>query len=85
MSGREHLNPEGSPRLPETPAYVSNAADSQVDNMELKTIAELAYTYWEDRGRPWGSPEEDWLRAEAQLKRSRGYGYVIEVQRFDRR
>ena len=27
-------------------------------------VAKLAYHYWEDRGRPFGSPEVDWIRAE---------------------
>jgi hypothetical protein len=27
-------------------------------------VAKLAYQYWEERGRPFGSPESDWLRAE---------------------
>jgi hypothetical protein len=31
-------------------------------------IAALAYTYWADRGRQGGSPEEDWLRAERELR-----------------
>jgi hypothetical protein len=45
--------------------------------MELKLVAELAYRYWEDRGRPWGSSEEDWFRAEDELKKSRrDYGRV---------
>ena len=74
-SSGEHL-PSGSPRLPETRAYLSNHAESQLDNMELKLIAELAYRYWEDRGRPWGSSEEDWFRAEHELRRSRGYGFT---------
>jgi hypothetical protein len=30
-------------------------------------IARLAYSYWQARGCPEGSPEEDWLRAEAEL------------------
>jgi hypothetical protein len=30
-------------------------------------IAKLAYSYWEARGCQGGSPEEDWLRAEAEL------------------
>ena len=30
-------------------------------------IARLAYSYWQARGCPDGSPEEDWLRAEADL------------------
>lgn len=31
-------------------------------------IARLAYSYWEERGYQGGSPEEDWLRAERELK-----------------
>jgi hypothetical protein len=30
-------------------------------------IALLAYTYWEQRGRPSGSPDEDWFRAEQEI------------------
>jgi DUF2934 family protein len=30
-------------------------------------IAQLAYTYWTERGRPHGSPEVDWHRAVATL------------------
>ncbi len=30
-------------------------------------IAELAYSYWEARGRQGGSADEDWLRAEREL------------------
>ena len=31
-------------------------------------IAALAYSYWEQRGRPVGSPCEDWFRAEQELR-----------------
>jgi hypothetical protein len=31
-------------------------------------IAQLAYSYWEARGRPDGSAEEDWFRAEQELQ-----------------
>jgi len=31
-------------------------------------IAQLAYSYWESRGCHGGSPEEDWLRAEQELR-----------------
>ena len=31
-------------------------------------IQRLAYQFWEDRGRPWGSSEEDWFRAERELR-----------------
>lgn len=30
-------------------------------------IAQLAYDYWEARGRPLGSPEQDWFRAEQDI------------------
>jgi len=32
-------------------------------------VAGLAYMYWQQRGCPDGSPEEDWFRAEADLRR----------------
>jgi hypothetical protein len=31
-------------------------------------IARLAYSIWESRGRQGGSAEEDWFRAEKELK-----------------
>lgn len=34
-------------------------------------IAQLAYQYWEARGRPLGSAEQDWLRAEGDLMMER--------------
>ena len=34
-------------------------------------IAVLAYSYWEDRGCQGGSPQEDWLRAERELRSRR--------------
>ena len=34
-------------------------------------IAVLAYSYWEDRGCQGGSPDEDWLRAERELRSRR--------------
>jgi hypothetical protein len=33
------------------------------DVMLDKEIADLAHHYWEERGRPLGSPEVDWHRA----------------------
>ncbi len=34
-------------------------------------IAVVAYSYWEARGFRGGSPEEDWLRAEQELRNGR--------------
>ena len=31
-------------------------------------IAQLAEKYWAERGWPEGSPEQDWLRAEQELR-----------------
>ena len=33
-------------------------------------IAKLAYSYWEARGCQGGCPEEDWIRAENELRNS---------------
>ena len=32
-------------------------------------IEKLAYRFWEERGCPIGSPEEDWLKAEREFDR----------------
>ena len=45
-----------APAAPETAAAVP------------EQIAHLAYSYWEARGYQGGSPEEDWLRAEQELR-----------------
>jgi hypothetical protein len=35
---------------------------------EPEEIARLAYQYWQQRGCPTGTPEEDWFRAEQEIK-----------------
>jgi hypothetical protein len=40
-------------------------------------IAVVAYRCWTERGRPIGSPEEDWFRAEREIKHSRTPGSVL--------
>jgi Protein of unknown function (DUF2934) len=52
---------------PDTPA---KPALTQTDR---SAITNLAYRYWQERGGPIGSPEEDWYRAEREL-RQRGGG-----------
>jgi len=47
---------------------VIKSGDTQ-DRMQ-EAIAGLAYSYWEARGRQDGSAEEDWLRAEAEIRLS---------------
>jgi hypothetical protein len=34
-----------------------------------RAIAELAYHFWQERGCPEGSPEEDWYQAELVIDR----------------
>ena len=36
--------------------------------VDREAVARLAYSYWEVRGFVGGSPEEDWLRAENEIR-----------------
>jgi hypothetical protein len=40
-----------------------------LEDARYQLIAERAYDYWKQRGRPIGSPEIDWLRAEREIDR----------------
>jgi Protein of unknown function (DUF2934) len=48
------------PGSPVNPAAVEIVTESQ--------IAARAYELWQERGRPIGSDQEDWLQAERELK-----------------
>jgi hypothetical protein len=54
-------------------ASPSSATATILDNGAIahEEIARLAHSYWEARGGDGGSPEEDWLRAEQELKARR--------------
>jgi len=54
---------------PDSPPAVETANEG-TDSPQLKTeeIARLAYSYWEARGCQGGSADEDWLRAEEELR-----------------
>ena len=39
-----------------------------VTPMNQVDVAELAYQRWVERGRPQGSPEDDWFEAERELR-----------------
>ncbi|MCE5309955.1 MAG: DUF2934 domain-containing protein [Acidobacteriales bacterium] len=43
------------------------------EQVTREDIAHLAYAFWKERGCQGGSPDEDWFRAESEL-RSRGSG-----------
>jgi hypothetical protein len=54
----------------ETPKKRKPAAKKQTatPTPSREEIARLAEKYWAERGWPEGSPEQDWLRAEQELK-----------------
>lgn len=62
----------------DNPATVK-VARSKADQFSATpyAIAVLAYKFWTERGRPIGSPEEDWFRAEREIKHNRTPGSVI--------
>ena len=58
----------------EAAPVAENSIQNQIEqNIAKRTptyeeIAILAQQYWNERGRPYGSPEVDWLRAEQTLQ-----------------
>ena len=43
-------------------------ANNRPEDLEHEKIALRAYSLWEKRGSPIGSPDEDWFRAEQELR-----------------
>jgi len=41
-------------------------------------IEKLAYQFWEERGRPLGSSDEDWFRAERELRHHFGPSFPLD-------
>jgi hypothetical protein len=60
------------PVLAAMPSAIIAAADgaggSTAPEPKREQIARLAYSYWEARGCEGGSAEEDWARAERELR-----------------
>jgi hypothetical protein len=44
------------------------SAHSAEPVIDREAVSLLAYSYWEARGFTGGSPEEDWLRAEREMR-----------------
>ena len=55
------------PRATKEPAVV-HAAAPPGPRITHEEIARLAYSYWEARQSPHGSAEDDWFRAERELR-----------------
>ena len=75
--GREHRNRarKPSPAAPSSGTAVEGAGaatelrtEAPNHTPESAEVARLAYSYWESRGRQGGSAQEDWLRAEHELR-----------------
>jgi hypothetical protein len=49
-------------------------------NPSREQIERRAYEFWEGRGRPWGTAEEDWLNAERELA-TQSDGILTKVAR----
>ena len=67
----ERMDPETSPPVakPDSPPAMETANEgSDHPQLETEEIARLAYSYWEARGCQDGSAEEDWFRAEQELR-----------------
>jgi hypothetical protein len=56
------------PAAEPAPAAAASALETAAPPPASEQIAHLAYSYWEARGYRGGSPEEDWLRAEQELR-----------------
>lgn len=61
-------SPPGSRRARYAPAVLDKPKTPVVAQPDGESVAELAYRYWQERGCPIGSPEEDWYRAERELR-----------------
>ena len=38
------------------------------DDQQRRAVEVLAYSLWERRGRPWGTPDMDWFMAQAEIQ-----------------
>ncbi len=56
------------PKEARTGKRVSSLQPDAVENAPENEIAALAYHLWQDRGCPIGSPEDDWFKAESELR-----------------
>ena len=65
ISAEVHTTPLKAPVFASKATSSPESLSASVSVQER--IALLAYTYWEQRGRAGGTPEEDWFRAEREI------------------
>jgi Protein of unknown function (DUF2934) len=63
--GTDSVKTPAEPRRLSGPPAEADAVVNQV--LADEEIARKAYALWESRGRPFGSPDEDWYRAVHEL------------------
>jgi hypothetical protein len=67
-SNGEAPNGTAKKRKPAVKKVKAVAAPATTPTPTHEQIAALAEKYWAERGWPQGSPEQDWLRAEQELR-----------------
>ena len=65
---RKHRNPAVTEKSENVSTARSPRQQPMPPTPTFDEIAQLAYSYWEARGYQGGSSEEDWLRAEQELR-----------------
>ena len=50
---------------------VKTQPETQIQQVQQQDIANLAYTLWQQRGCPEGSPQQDWIEAEQRMRDER--------------
>jgi len=74
QKGKPKMNAKAETRAAENETVDVAIVETEAifDNCSSREdIAALAYSYWEARGFQGGSPEEDWLRAEQEMRSRR--------------
>jgi hypothetical protein len=70
---RSKMNGKAEERIPtQNPSAIQPAQKAEPEFLlssvsVQEKIELLAYSFWEQRGRPGGSPDEDWFRAEMEI------------------
>jgi hypothetical protein len=68
MTTKSVESPNGTAKRRKPAAKKQTPAAAPAPAPGREEIAQLAEKYWAERGWPEGSPEQDWLRAEKELK-----------------